>query len=215
MTTSGPPDPEAAAAPGPLPGCDVHGYAIVSADGMIADRDGAMPAALRNEADWVYFQAQLDLADLVLLGRKSHELAPNPRRRRRLVASASVASLEERLDAWWWNPAAMPLRRVLATLLPGGGRVAVPGGQGVFDMLVALAAFDHFHLACATGVRLPQGLPIFSDLARGATAASVLARAGLSPRRVVTLDPVAPVAPVVLTLWERAITLPTGERRPS
>ena len=29
----------------------VEGYAIVSADGMIADGDGAMPDSIRNEAD--------------------------------------------------------------------------------------------------------------------------------------------------------------------
>ncbi len=177
----------------------IHGYAIVSDDGMIATRDGAMPAALKNEADWRYFQAGLDLADLVLLGRKSHESHPDPRRPR-LVASTSVESLDKRSDAWWWNPSAMPLDRVLETILPGGGRVAVPGGQGVFDLLSDACAFSYFHMARAVGVRMTNGHPIFSAIARGMTVESVLARSGMRPGPSSFIDP---VAPVVLTVWQR------------
>ena len=177
----------------------IHGYAIVSDDGMIATRDGAMPAALKNEADWRYFQAGLDLADLVLLGRKSHESHPDPRRPR-LVASTSVESLDKRSDAWWWNPSAMPLDRVLETILPGGGRVAVPGGQGVFDLLSDACAFSYFHMARAVGVRMTNGHPIFSAIARGMTVESVLARSGMRPGPSSFIDP---VAPVVLTVWTR------------
>ena len=69
---------------------EIHGYAIVSDDDRIADASGAMPEALRNEADWAYFQAGLDAADWVALGRASHEAAPNLRRRRRLRRVADV-----------------------------------------------------------------------------------------------------------------------------
>src|SRR5271169_3255695 len=44
---------------------EIHGYAIVSDDDRIADASGGMPTTLRNEADWAYFQAELDRADLV------------------------------------------------------------------------------------------------------------------------------------------------------
>ena len=43
---------------------EIIGHAIVSADGMIADRNRRMPAALRNDADWRRFQAALDRSDL-------------------------------------------------------------------------------------------------------------------------------------------------------
>ena len=40
----------------------IVGHAIVSADGMIADRHHRTPPELRNDADWRRFQAALDAA---------------------------------------------------------------------------------------------------------------------------------------------------------
>ena len=48
---------------------EIHGYAIVSEDDRITDGSGATPEVLRNQADWAYFQRELDRADLVVLGR--------------------------------------------------------------------------------------------------------------------------------------------------
>ena len=79
-------------------GVEVHGYAIVSDDDCIADAGGAMPRALHNEADWDYFQRGLDLADLVVIGRTSHEVTPNRKGRRRLILSRQAAGLEQRAD---------------------------------------------------------------------------------------------------------------------
>lgn len=179
---------------------EIHGYAIVSDDGMIADAAGAMPEQLKNDADWAYFQAQLDLSHMVLVGRRSHQAAPSTDRRRRVVMSRSVSALEQRDNVWWWNPAAVSLAEALARLLPSGGRVAVPGGQAVFDLLAQWRAFDQFHLSRALGVRLPGGRPAFSAQARGITLESALQEQGLCPGTNVTLDP---RGPVVLTVWSR------------
>ena len=84
-----------------MKGIEIHGYAIVSRDDRIADFSGAMPDSLRNDADWAYFQAGLDAADWVALGRASHAAAPNPKRRRRLVVSRSARGLESRDDGVW------------------------------------------------------------------------------------------------------------------
>jgi hypothetical protein len=78
----------------------LHGYAIVSEDDRIADAQGRFPDALKNEADWAYFQAGLDRTVLTLLGRRSHDASPNAKGRLRLVMSGSVAGLERRTDAW-------------------------------------------------------------------------------------------------------------------
>lgn len=178
----------------------LHGYAIVSDDGMIADATGTMPAALKNDADWAYFQAQLDLCQLVMVGRRSHEAAPSTGRRNRVVLSRSVPALEQRQGVWWWNPEALPLHQALGRLLPQGGRVAVPGGQAAFDLLARRRAFDQFHLSRAPGVLLPGGQPVFSAQAAGATLESVLRGQGLAPAPAVTLDA---QAPVVLQVWSR------------
>lgn len=178
---------------------EVHGYAIVSADDRIADAEGRMPAALRNEADWRYFQAGLDAADLVVLGRLGHEAHGNPKGRPRLVVSGGAARLERRTDGWWWNPARLPWAEAAAQVLPRGGRVAVPGGRGVFDLFLTLG-YDAFHLSRAEAVTLPDGVPVFSACDGAATAEALLERAGLraGPRQV--LDPAGPVS---LTVWRR------------
>ncbi|GEO14228.1 hypothetical protein [Microvirga aerophila] len=177
---------------------EIHGYAIVSDDDRIADAEGRMPDVLRNDADWAYFQSELDRCALVVLGRLGHEANPNPKQRLRLVVSSSSSGLEQRNDGWWWNPAVLPWSEASRLALPQGGRVAVPGGRLVFDLFLEIG-YTAFHLARAHGTRLPGGVPVFSGCLQGQTAESVLAGSRLraGPRRV--LDPAGPVS---LTVWQ-------------
>lgn len=177
---------------------EIHGYAIASRDDRIAGVDGRTPDALRNEADWAYFQRELDQADIVAIGRLGHEANPNPRRRRRLVLSRSAKGLERRADAWWWNPERLAWAEAHAALLPAGGRVAVPGGRDVFDLFLAIG-YDAFHLSRAERVTLGAGRAVFSACERGG-AAAVLTGAGLSAGAVQVLDA---AADVTLTVWRR------------
>jgi hypothetical protein len=50
----------------------IVGYAIVSADGMLADRSGQMPDALKIGADQRFFKSALNGVDAVVHGRHSH-----------------------------------------------------------------------------------------------------------------------------------------------
>ena len=54
----------------------IEGYAIASADGMIADATGFMPDSLKFEADQRFFLEALDRAAMVAHGRLSHEGQP-------------------------------------------------------------------------------------------------------------------------------------------
>jgi hypothetical protein len=180
---------------------EIHGYAIVSQDDRIADASGATPDALRNEADWAYFQSELDRASLTVLGRFGHEANPNARARLRLVLSSSAAGLERRPDGWWWNPVLVPWGEAIAAVLPAGGRVAVPGGRRVFDLFLALG-YDAFHLTRAESVRVGKGVALFSDCDRGEPAEAVLTRHGLFPGERQVIDPGGPVS---LTVWRRRL----------
>ena len=182
------------------PPIEIHGYAIVSDDDRIAGPDGATPLALRNDADWAYFQRELDAADLVALGRHGHEINPNLRRRRRLVVSSSARGLDQRGDVWWWNPAALSWGEAAALLLRAGGRVAVPGGQGVFDLFLTIG-YDAFHLSRALGATAPGGRAVFSACDSGVFAEAVLSGAGLKAGPVEVLDA---AAPVTLTVWRKS-----------
>src|ERR1700678_1750032 len=71
----------------------IEGYAIVSADGMIADSNGAMPDTIRNNADQKFLQTELDRAAVIVHGRHSHEGGPRAARRKRLVVTRQIASI--------------------------------------------------------------------------------------------------------------------------
>jgi hypothetical protein len=176
---------------------EIAGYAIVSDDDRIAGPDGLVPLSLRNEKDWEYYQNALARSDLIVFGHRSHELEPNVRGDARLVISSRAAGLEQRADAWWWNPARTSWAEAAKELLPLGGDVAIPGGQGVFDLFLKIG-FDAFHLSRAHGVKLPGGRAVFSACDAGVAAEAVLAAAGLRPSEKIPLDPGRGVA---MTIW--------------
>ena len=151
-----------------------------------------MPAALRNDKDWVRFQAALDRAQLVVLGRLGHEAHPNPGRRR-LVVTSRVERFEPIDDlVTLWNPAGMDFRDVAAELGVTDGVVAVVGGQQVFDYF--LRRFTRFDLVTVDGALLPDGVPCFST----GWPDEVLAQAGLRVVERELLDP-----GVRLDVWRR------------
>jgi hypothetical protein len=176
---------------------EIAGYAIVSDDDRIAGPDGLVPLSLRNEKDWEYYQNALARSDLIVFGHRSHELEPNVRGDARLVISSRAAGLEQRTDAWWWNPARTSWAEAAKELLPLGGDVAIPGGQGVFDLFLKIG-FDAFHLSRVHGVKLPGGRAVFSACDAGIAAEAVLAAAGLRPSEKIPLDPGHGVA---MTIW--------------
>ncbi len=176
---------------------EIHGYAIVSDNDRIADASGRTPDELRNEADWAYFQTELNLSSLTVLGRLGHEANPNPRGRLRMILSSSSTGLERRSDGWWWNPDRLPWDEAVRTVLPEGGRVAVPGGRRVFDLFLALG-YDAFHLTRAEGTAIPDGVALFSECDAGRSAEAVLSGKGLKPDPRRILDPSGPVS---LTVW--------------
>jgi hypothetical protein len=186
-----------------MPGrLDIDGYAIVSDDDKIAGADGLTPVSLRNPKDWELYQRAQELADLVVFARRSHELEPNIHKTLRLVVSREAAAgLEQREDGWWWDPRRTTWEEVATRVLPAGGRVAVGGGQIVFDLFLTIG-FDGFHLSRAHGVVLPGGRSVFSACDKGVSAATVLEQHGLGLSERIPLDPAHNVE---MTIWRRAL----------
>lgn len=151
-----------------------------------------MPACLMNDADWACFQLEMDLSDLVVLGRASHEATANIRGRRRVVMSRQVQDLEERTDGWWWNPDGMDWTRALSALPGPKQRIAVPGGQSAFDLFLKIG-FTSFHLSRATKAHLPGGRRVFSSVASGMPPELQLEASGLVVTDRQVIDPVAGV----------------------
>jgi len=177
---------------------EIHGYAIVSDNDCIADASGRTPEALRNEADWAYFQAELNKSAVTVLGRLGHEANPNPKGRLRMILSSSSPGLERRTDGWWWDPAKVPWDEAIRTVLPAGGRVAVPGGRRVFDLFLEIG-YDAFHLTRAEGTFVPDGILVFSGCRPGKSAEIILSEQGLTRGECLVLDP---RGRVTLTIWQ-------------
>jgi hypothetical protein len=178
---------------------EIHGYAIVSDDDMIADATDQVPPSLRNEKDWEQYQAAQARSALVVFARISHQFEPNTRGDPRLVLSRTAKGLESRQDAWWWNPVETPWNAVAEKLLARGGEVAVGGGQSAFDLFMGLG-FDVFHLARARGVKLPGGRKVFSLCEGGLSAEAVLEKHGLRHAERIEVDPAQGIE---MNIWRK------------
>lgn len=175
----------------------IEGYAVVSADDRITDVDGCMPPLLKSDAEWDFFQAGLDAADITVLGRLSHDVTPNPRQRRRLVLSRSTqpARPDATPQTVFWNPEQAELAEALAALDCPVRHMAVAGGQGVFDhFLQGPHRYTTFHLSRMESVTLPDGTAVFGDIEKkGLSAETVLRSAGYVPGPRRQLDHMAQV----------------------
>ena len=168
---------------------EIAGYAIVSDDDRIAGADGLVPPSLRNEKDWNYYQSAL-----AQLGPdRVRPSQPRTRAERKGRPASRGLERPDRPRAARRTPGGgtrrcMSWKEVAKELLPQGGRVAAPGGQGVFDLFLKIG-YDAFHLSRAHGVTLPGGRAIFSACDRGLSAAAVLEKAGLRVSEKIPLDP--------------------------
>ena len=168
----------------------IEGYAIASADGMIADATGFMPVSLKFEADQRFLLESLDRAALVAHGRLSHECQPDSHVRRRLILTRRAPDLAPDPDSpntWLWNPAGATLEEACAAVGCAGGTIAIGGGTDVFSLFLKIG-YDDFYLARAVGVQLPGGVPVFSQGRFGQPPEDVLRAAGLKPAETGWLD---------------------------
>jgi len=185
--------------PGPT---SIEGYAIVSADGMLADANRRIPAAMVVKADQEFFHGSLEQAAVVVHGRHSHEGGPKAGERRRLIVTTTVDALADdpaHPHSLLWNPKGASLAQAWARLGAPDGLLAVIGGPEVYGLFLGIG-YDKFHLSQAPRVRIPGGRPVFPEVGPGRTVEDVLASHGLKPgpRRVLDAG-----AEVTLVTWIR------------
>jgi hypothetical protein len=179
----------------------IVGYAIVSADGMLADRSGHLPDALKIDADQRFFAAGLEGVAAVVNGRHSQEAQVNAPRRRRLILTRKIPGVGKDPDnpmAHLWNPAGASFAQVCRAIGVDGGTVAVIGGTEAFGLFLGIG-YDTFNLSRANRVRLPGGRPVFPQVP-ARTPEDVLASHGLKPGAQRVLDA---QADATLVTWSR------------
>jgi dihydrofolate reductase len=179
----------------------VEGFAIVSDDGMLADSSGAMPPTLLVDADQAFLSDSLDRAAILVHGRNSHERQARSPRRRRLIATRSVATtavVPDDPNALLWNPAELPLETAAAQLGVHDGFAAILGGTEVYGLFLPL--YDIFHLSRLPGLRLPGGRPVFPGVPER-TPEEILSAHGLTPGPRRMFDEATSAS---VTTWRRA-----------
>ena len=179
----------------------IEGFVIVSADGMIADASGVMPAAIKNDADQAFFQGHLDDAAVLVHGRHSNEGGPHAAQRKRLQVTRQVATTApdpSNANALFWNPTGTSLEQAIDELGAADGPVAIIGGTEVFSMF--LPRYDMFYLSRAAHAKIPGGRPAFNEVGPHATPEDVLLRHGLKPGPRRDLDAAAGVS---VMEWKR------------
>jgi hypothetical protein len=173
--------------PGPT---RIEAYAIISEDGMLADAQRHIPAALQVQADQEFFRRGLDRAAALVHGRHSGEGPPGDRERYRLIATRTIASID-RDPAWpralLWNPQGASLEEAWGALAPPPGTLAVLGGPEVYAYFL-IRGCDVFHLSRVPHVRLPGGRPVFPDIGPHRSPEDVLRAHGLKPGPTQMLD---------------------------
>jgi hypothetical protein len=116
-----------------------EGYAIVTADGMLADRHGRIPRELKIDADQRFFEQGLEAADLIVHGKHSHEQQSHSDKRRRLVLTRKITGLASHAslpNAKLWNPAGLSFVEACRAIGIAEGVVAVTGGTEVFEAVL-------------------------------------------------------------------------------
>jgi hypothetical protein len=119
----------------------IEGYAIVSADGMLADRNRKMPDGLKIDADVRFFNQGLDRAALVVHGRNSHEQQATSDRRRRLIITHRLTDLAAHPTislAQLWNPAGASFAKACRAIGVTEGMAAVTGGAELFRLFLEI-----------------------------------------------------------------------------
>src|SRR3974390_2558031 len=115
------------------------GYAIVSADGMLATAPNAMPQSLKIPGDQKFFAAGLDAVDLIVHGRNSYEDQPrSPQRKRVFATRVCPAPIPDPYNPKWvlWMPAYAAIKQAAALAGVQNGTVAAIGGTSIFDMFL-------------------------------------------------------------------------------
>ena len=168
----------------------IEGYAVISAEGMIATADGKFPEEIKIPADHKFYQDSVAAASAVANGRHSAEGGIGEQHRKRIVLTRRVDVVTTDPDnpnAILWNPATAPFDEAWARLGIDGGTLAVVGGTDTFSLFLTIG-YDAFYLT-RTDASLPGGRPVFPGVGTTTTAEALMSKHGLVLKGTRMLDP--------------------------
>jgi dihydrofolate reductase len=154
---------------------------VTSADGFIGRTPDEPPHLWASAEEQALFLADVAAADWSVMGRRTHEAADRPDRRRIVFSTAGGAGEWRRPTQLWIDPGPL-VPADLPGLVAGRhplGKGLILGGTRVHDWFLGHAAIGRVHLTVEP-VTFGAGLPLFSH-ATG-PAEEVLAAAGFRRR---------------------------------
>lgn len=167
----------------------IEGYAVISAEGMIATADGKFPEEIKIPADHEFYQHSVAAASAVANGRHSAEGGIGEKHRKRIILTRRVDVLTPDPDnpnAILWNPGSTPFEEAWARLGIDGGTLAVVGGTDTFGLFLSIG-YDTFYLT-RTDASVPRGRPVFPGVGTTTTAEEVMRKHGLVHKSTRMLD---------------------------
>ena len=136
---------------------------VVSEDGFIARKIGEPPQAWASGEEQELFFRDVETADWSIMGRRTHEAADRPDRRR-IVFSTKVSGWR-RPSQLWVDPGRLTPRMLAGKVceVHALSRGLILGGTRVHDWFLAHRAIDRVHLTVEP-VRFESGLSVFSEM---------------------------------------------------
>ena len=165
----------------------VIGHAIISTDCYIADAHGSMPSDLRSNSDWELFQEDLNHSDLVVIGRASYEKF-SENKRNRLIPTNQINGYKMRDDLCFFNPNDIPMSQILLKYNPFPNKIAVAGGQGVYQLVFDQFAYSEFHLSVKENYELKEGIQMIKGITELAQVDDYMNKYGMYQSDRVRLD---------------------------
>jgi dihydrofolate reductase len=144
----------------------IIGHAIISGNCCIADDKGNMPESLISEKDWELFQEDLDQSDIIILGRRSYEYFHN-KRRNRLIPTTQIQGYHfQDKDLCFFNPSFISLEEAISLFTPHPKKIAVVGGQKVYELVFEQLFYHQFHLSIKMDQFLINGQPFIRGITK-------------------------------------------------
>ncbi|MCX7643985.1 MAG: dihydrofolate reductase family protein [Rhodobacteraceae bacterium] len=150
---------------------------VATADGFIARHPAHAPADWASPEEQAHFLAAVDAADWGILGRRTHEAADRPDRRRIVFSAAARRPEWRRPTQLWLDPAGLAPDDLAALVAPVRPmrQAVILGGTAVHDWFHRAGRIDRV-LLTVEPVTFGAGLPLFSG--QSGPPEAVLARLG-------------------------------------
>lgn len=137
---------------------------VTSRDGYIGRTPEDSPHRWASPEEQRLFLSEVAAADWAVMGRRTHEAADRPDRRRIVFSSSAGRGEWRRPGQLWIDPAGLPpgdIPALVAGVHPAAA-VLILGGTRVHDWFLAHGAIDEIHLTVEP-LTFGTGLPLFTD----------------------------------------------------